>query len=206
MLKTLAIALLVTSASLLAEAQSSTSTQEAPDLSIIKFNWSKERIGWQRDPFGGPLENFDEMRARARNEKRIDDSKRGGGADVDRIRREAQTDAAITQKARNQGPARYRFLYKVSVMNTGKKTMKEIDCDYVFFDAATGQELGRREFTGVEKIAPGKSKELSFLIPTAPTQTISVYALDKKERERFTERLVIVRILYEDGSVWQRPN
>ena len=165
----------------------------------------RKAIGWQRDPFGGPLENFDEVRARARNEKRIDDSKRGGGADVDRIKREAQSDAAIVKKARAQGPARYRFLYKVSVMNTGQKTIKEIDCDYVFFDPDTGQEVGRREFTGVEKIGPGKSKELAFLIAAPPTQTISVHSLDKKERERFTEQLVIVRILYADGTVWQRP-
>lgn len=28
-------------------------------------------IGWERDPFGGPLENFDKMRSRARNERRV---------------------------------------------------------------------------------------------------------------------------------------
>ena len=44
---------------------------DPPDLVVLKFSWSKERIGWERDPFGGAVENFDEMRARARNEKRI---------------------------------------------------------------------------------------------------------------------------------------
>ncbi len=203
MLKALPIALIFATA-VLSQAQSPP-VQEAPDLTVVKFHWTKERIGWQRDPFGGPLENFDEVRARARNEKRIDDSKRGGGSDVDRIKREAQTDAAIVQKAREQGPARYRFLYRVSVMNTGQKIIKEIDCDYVFFDSGTGHEVGRREFTGVERIGPGKTKEFAFLMATPPTQTISVHSLDKKERERFTEQLVIVRILYADGTVWQRP-
>ena len=204
-MKAIVMAAFLALTTLLLGAQLSTPVQEAPDVSVIKFNWSKERIGWQRDPFGGPLENFDEMRARARNEKRIDDAKRGGGVDVDRIRREAQADAIIVQKARQQGPARYKFLYKISVMNTGKKTIREIDCDYIFFDIATKEQVGRREFTGVEKIAPGKSKEFAFLVPTPPTQTISVHALDKKEHGRLTEQLAIVRILYDDGSVWQRP-
>lgn len=204
-MKAIAMAAFLAFATLPLVSQSPTSIQEAPDVSVIKFTWSKERIGWQRDPFGGPLENFDEMRARARNEKRIDDAKRGGGVDVDRIRREAQADAVIVQKTRQQGPARYKFLYKISVMNTGKKTIREIDCDYIFFDIATKEQVGRREFTGVEKIAPGKSKEFAFLVPTPPTQTISVHALDKKEHERLTEQLAIVRILYDDGSVWQRP-
>lgn len=203
MLKGLPVALIF--ATSFAANSQSPAVQQAPDAEVVKYHWSKERIGWERDPFGGPLENFDEMRARARNEKRIDDSKRGGGVDADRIKREAQTDAAIVNKARQQPPARYQFLYKFSVMNKGSKRIKEIDFDYVFLDATTAEELGRREFTGVEKIAPGKSKDLSFMISAPPIRRISVHALDKNERAGLTEKVVIMRILYEDGSVWQRP-
>ncbi len=175
-----------------------------PGVEVRAASWSKERIGWERDPFGGPIENFDEMRARARNEKRIDDAKRGGGGSgLDRVKREAQADAAILEKARQKGPARYQFIYKASVKNIGDESIKVIDWDYIFFDAATGEELGRREFSSIEKIAPGKSKDLTFMIGVPPTQRISVYALDKKERMGLTERVVIRRVEYSDGSVWQ---
>lgn len=175
-------------------------------VAVQAANWNKERIGWERDPFGGPIENFDEMRARARNEKRIDDAKRGGGGSgLDRVRREAQADAAILEKARQKGPARYQFIYKASVKNIGDESIKVIDWDYIFFDAATGEELGRREFSSIEKIAPGKSKDLTFMIGVPPTQRISVYALDRKERMGLTERVVIMRVEYSDGSVWQHP-
>lgn len=203
MLKALTIALIFAT-SFESTLQSAT-VQQAPDVEVVKYHWSKERIGWERDPFGGPLENFDEMRARARNEKRIDDSKRGGGVDADRLKREAQTDAAIVNQTRRQPPARYQFLYKFSVMNRGPKRIKEIDFDYVFLDAVTGEELGRREFTGVEKIAPGKTKEISFMISAAPFRRISVHALDKNERVGLTEKVLIMRIIYDDGSVWKRP-
>ena len=99
-------------------------------------------------------------------------------------------------------PARYAFVYKLAIQNNSEKTIKEIDWDYVFFDAATGTEVGRRQFTGVEKISPGKSKELIFQVASPPTKTISVYALNKNERRGLTESIELIRITYSDGSVW----
>src|SRR5215207_6431196 len=180
--------------------------QAPPDLAVVKFGWSKERINWERDPFGGPVENFDEMRVRARNEKRIDDAKRGGSPDVDRIKREARADSAILQAARNnRGPARYGFRYKVSVKNEGAKAVKEIDWDYVFADAATHEEVGRHQFTSAERVGPGKAREFSFFIPTPPALRVSAYDLGRRERDGLEERVVVVRVLYEDGTEWRRP-
>ncbi len=172
---------------------------------IVKFSWAKERIGWERDPFGGPIENFDEARARQRNEKRIEDAKRGGSAEVDKIKREARADAANIAAKHKQPPSRYVFIYKTTVKNLSDKPIRSIDWDYVFFDSSNETEIGRREFTSEEKISPGKSKELTVRITKPPTQTISVTALNTGERKSLTERVVIVRIDYADGTSWQRP-
>jgi hypothetical protein len=177
----------------------------APGLSVVKFSWDKERVNWERDPFGGPVENFEEMRVRARNEKRIDDAKRGGNADIDRIRREARADSALLEIARRKGPPRYGFRYKLSVRNEGPKAVREVDWDYVFTDASTHEELGRLKFTSDERVSPGKSKEFSFFVPRPPTLRVSAYALDKTERAGLDEQVVLVRVLYDDGTVWQRP-
>ena len=199
------MALLLVAAASISQAQPSAAAEPGPGVSVIKYSWSKERIGWEQDPFGGPIENFDEMRARARNEKRIDDAKRGGGADVDRIRREANTDAAIVQKLHQQTPSRYYFQYKVAFRNDGAKTIKAIDWDYVFFDGETHNELGRHQFTSERKILSGKNVEITFMIGTPPTRTISVNALNKKERVGLGESVEIVGIEYADGSSWRRP-
>src|ERR1044071_5768243 len=78
----------------------------AQDLSsgaeVVKASWSKIRIGWERDPFGGPLENFDEMRSRARNERRIAS---GGG---ERAKREAKADEANIAKQIGRASCRER--------------------------------------------------------------------------------------------------
>ena len=106
-------------------------------------------------------------------------------------------------KERPPKPPRYAFRYKLSVQNAGPKAIKEIDWDYVFTDAVSGEELGRREFTSTEKIGPGKRKELSVLVSSPPIQRISVYTLGKGERDGLAEQVIVARILYDDGTTWQ---
>ena len=178
-----------------------TPTQQAPNVEVVKFSWSKERLNWEGDPFGGPVENFDEMRARVRNEKRIDDAKRGGGGSgADRIRREARADEANLEQKREKGPARYVFVYRAKIKNTGSAPITSIDWDYVFTDGATGEELGRHEFTSDTNVAPGKMKELVLTLSKAPTQRISAYSLDKNERNGLVDRVVIIAVRYADGT------
>ena len=55
----------------------------------------------------------------------------------------------------------------------------------------------------MEKIGAGKRKELSVMISQPPTRKISAYTLGKNEREGLLEQVIIVRILYDDGTSWQ---
>ena len=204
-MKVLGIMLLLGLLTFVSNSQSPANSQ-SPPADVLRFSWSKERIGWQRDPFSGPIEDFDEVRARVRNEKRIDDAKRGGNsAEVDKVKREARADEAnMAQKHRNNLP-RYVFLYKVSVKNGSDKAIKSIDWDYVFLDANTRNEINRQQFTSEEKIGSGKTGELKVIVNRSPTRTISVDALNKNERKGLGEQVVIMRIEYTDGTVWQRP-
>src|SRR6185295_13628740 len=119
---------------------------QQPGVEVVKFNWSKERIGWERDPFSGPIENFDEVRARQRNERRIEDAKRGNSAEIDKIRREAKADAANIATQHKATQSRYVFVYKTTIKNSGDKAIKSIDWDYIFIDRATQTETGRQQF------------------------------------------------------------
>lgn len=185
-----------------ANAQSTAS--ETTDVQLVKFSWSKERLHWERNPFGGPNENFHQMQFRARAEKRVSDAKKSNSAEASKFEKDAKTDAAIIQAANQNGkPPRYYFFYRASVKNVSTRAITEIDWDYVFLDSATGDELGRRQFTSVQNIGPGKQKELVFQLDTPPTRRISIHSLDKKERSGIDERIVIVRVKYADGSEWQ---
>jgi len=173
--------------------------QEPSSVEVVKASWSKVRIGWERDPFGGPLENFDEMRSRARNERRV---AQGGG---ERAKREAKADEANIAKVREKNPPRYYFVYKTKIKNNHTAAITQIDWDYVFYERDTENELGRQQFTSDEHIGPGKTKELTVTITSPPTRTVSVTSLNLEEHDRFTEKIVLVRIQYADGRVWQAP-
>ena len=173
--------------------------QESSGVEVVKSSWSKIRIGWERDPFGGPLENFDEMRSRARNERRV---AQGGG---ERAKREAKADEANLAKQREKNPPRYYFIYKTKNKNNHTAAITQIDWDYVFLERDTENELGRQQFTSDERVGPGKTKELIVTINSPPTRTVSVTSLNLEERDRFTEKIVLVRVQYADGRVWQTP-
>jgi hypothetical protein len=162
-----------------------TTTPQAPDLQVVKYSWSKDRIAWNKSPFGRRTEISD---ARSRRGSVLEE-------------REAREQKRLQEKPAE--PPRYVFDYKLTVVNAGAKAIKEIEWDYVFTDAATGEEMGRREFTSVEKIGAGKRKELTVLLSSSPTKRISAYTLGKKEREGLLEQVHIVRILYDDGTAWQ---
>ncbi len=173
-------------------AQTPTAPEGPPDFQIVKYSWSKQRIGWEKDPLSTTGEDMIDMRRRVNTERRTPTAL---GERLDRDDKAA--------KERPTKPPRYVFNYKLSVQNSGPKAIKEIDWDYIFKDAATGEELGRRQFTSVEKIGPGKRKELSVLVSSPPTRKISIYTLGTKERDGLAEQVIVARILYDDGTIWQ---
>lgn len=171
--------------------------QQPSGVEVVKSSWGKVRIGWERDPFGGPLENFDEMRSRTRNERRV---ATGGG---ERAKREAKADAANLEKQREQKPSEYYFIYKAKLKNTASSAIVEIDWDHVFYERDTENELVRQQFTSDEQIGPGKTRELVVRNTSPPTHTVSVTSLNLEERKRFTEKISIIRVKYADGRVWR---
>ena len=207
-MKRLSVCLLLLSCACAARAQSPAgapgATSAPPGVEVVKYSWSKDRINWESDPFGGPVESFDDIRRRQADQRRVERARATGNlAEAAKVEREMRSEQVL--KARPPRPPRYAFSYKLSVRNAGEKAISEIDWDYVFLDAATGQELDRRRFTGADKIAPGRSRELTFLIPTPPTQRISAHSLGRNERDGLRERIVILRVLYADGSAWNAP-
>ena len=174
-----------------------------PEVVVLKYSWAKERLNWESDPFAGAVENLSDVRRRLADQRRVERARgTGNTAEAARVEQEMRSEQVI--RARQPAPPRYAFRYKISVRNAGQKAIKEIDWDYVFTDAATGEVLGRREFRGVEKIAPGKEKELNFMTVSPPAQRISLQSLDKRERDGLVEQVLVVRVLYEDGTVWRR--
>ncbi len=78
------------------------------------------------------------------------------------------------------------------VKNVSARVIKAIDWNYVFFyDATLQHELKRYKYHSKKKIAPGEMKFVSEYV-------------DRRAASEF-QAVVINKIEFADGSVWQRP-
>jgi len=178
--------------------------QSAGGISVLKFGWQKERISLR--PSVAEFASADALREQVLNERRLatarnSQNKGEAGRMETSINRQNEAEA----KARQTDPPRDGYRYKVTLRNDGQKVIKSIDWDYLFIDPLTRQEVAHHQFASDDTIKPGKSKQISVLYLVPPVKTISAAMLSKKEPTPFEEQVVLVRVLYSDGSVWQRP-
>jgi hypothetical protein len=76
--------------------------------------------------------------------------------------------------------------------------------EYQFKELPTSTTISRRQFLCGVAIKPEKDKELQAFSLSAPHDVVSVAALAKKSGEAGEEKVVINRVEYADGSIWQR--
>ena len=189
------------------QVQQPAKADETP-LTVVSFSWRKERLpGWEKGALGSSVETYDAMRERSENERRIQQARNSGNkAELGRREGAAKMleDAVAKDSQKLQRP-RDGYRYKVVLSNTSSKSISSVDWDYFFVDPNKNEVIARHQFTSDEKIKPGKSKEVSVLYLTPPVKTISAEMLARKELALFTEHVVVMRIQYSDGSVWQHP-
>jgi hypothetical protein len=202
--------LLVMATSVASQAQQATPNLQGPsDVAIVKFTWRKEFLpGWENNQFGHLIETHDARRERLENERRIQQARNvGNKAEVGKRENAAKMleDAKFPKGSTNTERPRDGYRYKVQIRNTGAKTIKLIDWDYIFLDPNTLKEVARHQFTSDDTIKSMKSKEISVFYLNPPVKTVSAEMLSNKNIANFKEQVVLIRIQYSDGSVWHHP-
>jgi hypothetical protein len=103
------------------------------------------------------------------------------------------------------GASTLHYVYEAKIQNTGEKTIRTIVWRYLVFDPVTEAEVGRHVFTGKVNIRAGKTANLVARSRTPPTRIVEATKSSQELRDNHSERVVIDRIEYDDGSFWQRP-
>ena len=98
------------------------------------------------------------------------------------------------------------YLYEAKVTNNSQKVIRTLVWDYVFFEPGTEKEVGRRRFVSKVNIGPGKTMNLVVRSLAAPTSTVDARYADKKPQDQYSEKTVIQRVHYADGSMWRLPS
>lgn len=181
--------------SLLVQAQGQPQNQTDANLpvEVLKFSWSKgsqsakdaDRQLGSANPARREYEFLREMASRGSVEERSRDM------------RELEEEAA--REARKSRPVDL-YKYTVEVKNSGTKVIKWVFVDYQTSIHSDPDNVFHRQFACSITIKPNESKTMEGLSSLPPSRVVSANSPDGP----LTERLIVNRIEYADGQVWQR--
>lgn len=188
---------LLGAASAAAQTPATLSPTTPPDLVVLQKKWQTftRNPALDQDPFDANEEFSDTQRAQKINE--LQNRIRGRGAEA------LEPPPPRARKADAPPPPGTvtTYVYRAKVKNTGAKTIRVIDWGYTFLDPETQEELGRHAYSTKVKMRPGQDNELVGRSAKPQTSTVNV----RNAGKTLGEQVVIYRVEYDDGSVWQPP-
>jgi hypothetical protein len=158
-------------------------TENVPARAIIPQNKNYARNARVNDPVG----------ARDPNEDTID----GRSAALEKISSEARRPPSKPVDG---------YSYKLKVVNGSPKVVEILFLEYQFIDSGNPATSTRRQFLCGVSIKPNKSKEVSTFSLSGPPDVVSVGTLAKNSDKPFVEKVLINRVEYADGTIWQRKD
>ena len=159
------------------------SATTVPAVTVIPSVRNPHRNVRVNDPLGTKDPNADSVDARAAAlEKNVQDSRKAQPKNLD------------------------GFAYKVKVQNASQKVIEIVFFEYQFTESAAPANMTRRQFLCGVNIKPGKEKELMAFSLNGPSDMISIESLGNKAGNLFQEKVLVNRVEYSDGSIWQRKD
>lgn len=184
-----------------ASAQTSSPVSAPADIVVLQKNWRPivRNASLDEDPFSPNTEFNEALRAQRAND--IQNAIRARGSES------RQPPPPRNKKTPDKPlPLMATYLYQVKIRNTGTKTVRAVEWGYIFTDPKTQQELGRHRYTNKVKIRPAQNNELVGRTSSPPTQIVNVQNTGKETDNKLSEQVVIYRVEYEDGTVWENPS
>lgn len=177
-----------------------TTANEPSDVQVVKMSWKKDsRLAAtaypeETDTASVPPSGRGSQAAQRRRDEKV--------SVFDRNSRATNEVEDLWPVA---GPLISGYLYQATVRNTGQRKIKALNWQYIFTDARDRSIVTRHKFKSLENIAPGKEAKLSRFSAVAPTQVVNAKTLESASQQPYLEQVLIMRIEYADGSVWERP-
>lgn len=192
---------------LLALVQTQTpANDEASPMSVSSYKWSRARqkieTPQMSDASAPARQVIPQNKNFARN-ARVNDPRGARDPNQDTLDgRSAAMEKSVQEARAPQSEPRDGFAYRIKVKNSAAKMVEIIFWEYQFTEAENAKTLARRQFLCGVSLRPDKEKDLEGFSLSGPSDVVSVSAL--ADKSRFKENVVINRIEYSDGSIWQR--
>jgi hypothetical protein len=98
------------------------------------------------------------------------------------------------------------FMYEARFRNASAKIIEILFWEYQFKELANPANVSSRQFLCGVNIKPDKAKDLKIFSTHSPGNLISADSLDNKTGNIFEEKILINRVEYADGTIWQRKD
>jgi hypothetical protein len=163
-------------------------------VEVVRFSWSKTRAADLPDSRPGSANQarreFDYLR---------DMSNRGSVEERSRALKELEEK---TERESRPPESADLYRYRIELRNRGSKAVKMISVDYQTSLSSEPNNSTHRQFSCQVTIKPNHTKKIEAFSNLPPNRIVSAVNPDKP----LSERVIINRIEFADGSVWQRPN
>lgn len=183
--------------------------QSGAPVAVLGFKWTKtrQRIELPDNKGTTPAAAMTAANRNFERNRRINDPAGVRDPNADTLDgRSAALDKAVRDSRTPKPEMVEVYDYRVKVQNAGQKAVEVVFWEYQFEETANPSNLTRRQFLCGVQIKGGKEKELQAFGASGPAAAISVESLANKSDNPFGERVVINRIEYADGSIWQRKD
>lgn len=187
--------------------QESASAQEGSAVSVLVFRWYKSREVLEKleSPTSGPVPAMIPANRNFERNRRINSPEGVRDPNLDTTDgRSAAIDKSVQESRLPSAKPVDGYAYRVKIRNTSTKVIEVVFWEYQFKESANPTAVARRQFLCGVNIKADKEKELQAFSVSGPSEVISVVSLSKKSDKLFDESIVINRVEYADGSIWQR--
>jgi hypothetical protein len=189
--------------------QKPAASQEGSSVVVLGFKWSRARQTIEPADSGSaaPAAGLIPADKNFSRNARVNDPRGAKDPHEDTIDARSAELEKMEQKSRTPATKPVDgFAYRVKVQNASTKVVEILFWEYQFIDPSNPATMARRQFLCGVNIKPDKERELQAFSLSGPSDVVSVESLANKSGNLFQEKVVINRVEYADGSIWQRKD
>jgi len=183
--------------------------QDTSSLVVVSFKWSKTKQTEDKIevPNTAPAPAMIPQNKNFARNVRANEPPGNRDPNQDTIDgRSAALERSVQESRVRQPKTIDAYSYKIKVQNPTSQAVDILFWEYQFIDRSDPQNVTRRQFLCVANLKAGQQKEIQALSLNGPTDVVNIESLSNNAANPFGEKVVINRIEYGDGSIWQRKD
>ncbi|HWS86189.1 MAG TPA: hypothetical protein VN282_04460 [Pyrinomonadaceae bacterium] len=179
---------------------------EGPPLNVVSAKWTKTRQKVERPDTQGsaPAAAMTAADKNYARNRRANQPSAVLDPNADTIDARSAAIEKAVRESRSQVVEVEGYVYRVKLQNPARKNVDVVFWEYQFEETANPSNLTRRQFLCGVQIKGGKEKEVRAFGGSGPAGVVSAASLANGSADPFAERVLINRVEYDDGSIWQR--